>query len=275
MLLHVPLLMHRAWQEHAAELLREYLLHVIAEDPTAVEEHAAASEVLTCLAAQIPEPDLPTDPGALLSEATEEQVTIERLTLALPDSVLAHVPILESLLRTALEQSRSGALMSPPTQPEIVEMREWLCRQMLAQAQHDEPPVPWHADVDTDAVLADGSDLAAQYADLAVVRTPLIATNFDSIIVAASPAALEVLGYADAADLLGRRVIAVVPARYHQAHIAGTTLHTTNGRDNLLRVPLTVPMVRADGTEIIVHIEVRPHRLDEDHCVFVARFTAA
>ena len=94
-------------------------------------------------------------------------------------------------------------------------------------------------------------------------------------IVAASEAALQLLGYAAAEDLLGRRVIAVVPGRFHQAHIAGTTMNATNGRDKLLGVPLVVPMVRADGTEVLVSIEVRPHSLGDGSRVFVARFRAA
>ena len=70
-------------------------------------------------------------------------------------------------------------------------------------------------------------------------------------------------------------MIAVVPARYHQAHIAGTTLNATNGRDVLLGVPLVVPMVRADGSELLVSIEVCPEVIDDDRRVFVARFRAA
>ena len=92
---------------------------------------------------------------------------------------------------------------------------------------------------------------------------------------AASEPALHLLGYQHADELLGRRVIVVVPARFHQAHIAGTTLHATNGRDHLLGVPINVPMVRADGTEVPVRIEVRSQRLDDEHRVFVARFRAA
>jgi hypothetical protein len=66
-----------------------------------------------------------------------------------------------------------------------------------------------------------------------------------------------------------------VPTRFHQAHIAGTTLHATNGRSNLLGVPVDVPMVRADGSEVMVHIEVRAERLADERKVFVARFDAA
>jgi PAS domain S-box-containing protein len=107
------------------------------------------------------------------------------------------------------------------------------------------------------------------------VEEPLLATDEASVIVAASPAALDLLGYRHAEDLLGRRVLVVIPARYHQAHIAGTTLNATHGRDPLLGVPLTVPMVRANGTEVSVNIEVRPERLDLERRVFVARFQPA
>src|SRR3954449_12199211 len=88
----------------------------------------------------------------------------------------------------------------------------------------------------------------------------------------ASRPALDLLGYQHEGELLGRRVIVVVPARFHQAHIAGTTLHATNGPDNLLGVPINVPMLGSDGTEVPVRIQVRSKRLDVDHRVFVARF---
>ena len=273
-LLEVPLLIHHAWQEHAAELLREYLLLAITEDPGAVEAHAAASEVLNWLADQIPDPILPTDPDALLSEATEANVTVHEMMVEIPSAVLAHVPALDRLLLAATDEARAGNLMSPPSQPEIVEMREWLCGQLIDQARAGKAPSPWRADVDAHAVVADSRDLAARYADLALVDYPLIAADTDSVIVAASAAALDLLGYPDLADLLGRRVIAVVPERFRQAHIAGATLHATNGRANLLEVPVTVPMLRADGTEIAVHLEIRPQRLDADHCVFIATFAA-
>jgi PAS domain S-box-containing protein len=106
------------------------------------------------------------------------------------------------------------------------------------------------------------------------VDEPLLATDEASIVVAASPAALELLGFERAEDILGRRVIAVVPPRFHQAYIAGITLHMTNGGDTLLGVPVDVPMVRADGSEVMVRMEVRSERLDSRRRVFVARFVA-
>ena len=50
----VPTLMHLAWQEHAATLLREYLLHVLDEEGGILERHAHASAAMSLLHEQLP-----------------------------------------------------------------------------------------------------------------------------------------------------------------------------------------------------------------------------
>ncbi len=87
-----------------------------------------------------------------------------------------------------------------------------------------------------------------------------------------SPAALAFLGFRDESDLVGRRIITIIPRRFHQAHIAGTTLHMTNGRSPLLGIHVTVPVVRADGNEAPVELEINPHRSSAGRKVFVAEF---
>ncbi len=270
-----PLLMHWAWQEHGAALLREYLLHVLDEDPAILDRHAEASEAMSLLSEQLPAPKLSEDPDVLMADALEPDVTADEVVLHIPAGAVAHFATLDELLRRAIHEARAGRFLGPPTQPEIDEMRTWICAEVGQQSSGGTTATPWLARTDVRATLADQASFTTTYAGLAVVEEPLLATDEASIIVAVSPAALQLLGYPRAEDLLGRRVIAVVPARYHQAHIAGTTLNATNGRDRLLGVPLTVPMVRADGTEIMVDIEVCPENLDEQHRVFVARFAPA
>ncbi len=51
---HVPVLMHAAWQEHAATLLREYLLHVLGDDHDILDRHAHASAAMSLLHDQLP-----------------------------------------------------------------------------------------------------------------------------------------------------------------------------------------------------------------------------
>jgi PAS domain S-box-containing protein len=267
--------MHVAWQQHAATLLREYLLHVLGEDADILDKHAQASEAMNLLSQQLPVPVLPDDADALMAEAIEPHVTADEVVLRLSASSPEHFATLDDLLRRAIEEARAGHFLSPPTQPEIEEMRAWICSEVLRQTSGIATSTPWVARTDVRATLADQAELTETYAELALVDEPLLATDEASIIVAASPGALELLGYHDADEVLGRRVIAVVPHRFHQAHIAGTTLHMTNGRDTLLGVPVVVPMVRADGEEVPVRLEVRSERLDADHRVFVARFERA
>jgi len=270
-----PLLMHWAWQEHAAALLREYLLHVLDRDDTILDKHAEASAAMSLLSEQLPVPQLPDQRDALMVGALEPEVTADEVVLKIPVESLSNFATLDDLLGRAIREARAGRFLGPPTQPEIDEMRRWLCAEVARQSSGQATATPWLARTDVRAALADKAFLTATYASLAAVDEPLLATDEASIIVAASAPALRLLGYDSADELVGRRVLVVVPARYHQAHIAGTTLNATHGRDNLLGVPLVVPMVRADGSEVRVHIEVCPERLDEDHRVFVARFALA
>lgn len=270
----VPVLMHAAWQEHAATLLREYLLHALGDDDDILDKHAQASGAMSLLDEQLPRPSLPEHADALMAEAIEPAVSAPEVVLRVPATTVPHFATLNTLLRAAITASRTGVFLSPPTQPEIDEMREWICSEVARQSHGDTTATPWLARTDVRATLADQAALTATYAHLADVEGPLLATDEASIIVAASPAAVELLGYDRADELLGRRVIVVVPSRFHQAHIAGTTFHATNGRANLLDVPLEAPMVCADGSELPVTLEVRSVRLDDEHQVFVARFDA-
>ena len=272
---HVPMLMHAAWQEHAATLLREYLLHVLDEDDTILDKHAHASMAMSLLHDQVPTPVLPVEADELMADSIEPFVSADEVVLRIPVESVPYFATLDDLLSSALTEARTGAFLSPPTQPEIEEMRQWICSEVAYQSAGSTTATPWLARTDVRATLVDQEVLTTTYSHLSAVDEPLLVTDGASIIVAVSQAALGLLGYGRADELLGRRVIVVVPVRFHQAHIAGTTMHATNGRDNLLGVPIVVPMVRADGSEVPVHLEVRSQRLTKDHLVFVARFRPA
>jgi PAS domain S-box-containing protein len=278
MLRQVPLLMHMAWQEHAASLLREYLLFALADDEDALDNHAQASAAMSLLHEQLPAPNLGDEPNALMANAIEPHVTVQELVVDIPATVVPYFDTLNTLLKSAIAAARTGSLLSPPTQPEIDEMRQWLCTEVARQGAGDRTATPWVARTDVRATFLHVTEQPAQtgqYPGLADAGEAVLATDEASVIVVASAAALEILGYSSADELLGRRVLVVVPSQFHQAHIAGTTMNATNGRDTLLAVPIRVPMVRADGTEVLVDLEVRPHLLSDGRRVFVARFTPA
>lgn len=268
-LLDMPLLMHWAWQEHAATLLREHLLYALERDEHAVDDHAAASSALSILDEHLPTPQLPEDPEELMASSVEPAVTAPRVIVRIPAESVRHFEILDNLLVRAVEAAESGHLLSPPTQPEMAEMRAWLCGEVAGQARAAEP-TPWRTRSVVPLPLDPDTPRSQVYRDLSESDESFIATDETSIIVAVSPSVVEFLGYEREADLLGQRILAVVPERFHQAHIAGTTLHVTNGRDALLNLWITVPVVRADGTEVPVGLHVAPRRLGGDFQVYVA-----
>lgn len=269
-LLSVPLLMHWAWQEHAASLLRDYLLYALERHTGALDDHAAASGALSWLSASLPTPVLPTEPDALMASSVEPVVTAEQLSLSVPASSLHSFEVLDDLLSRAVSAAQDGHLLSPPTQPEMAEMRAWLCGEIARQAAGADP-TPWLAAPHSRVAIDRDPTREQVHRELSEEAEPLIVIDDRSVIVAVTPSALAFLGYGHEDDLLGRRVLAVVPPRFHQAHIAGTTLHVTNGRSALLDQWIRVPIIRADGTEVPVGLHVSSRLLRGDLRVFVAR----
>ncbi|HYO38861.1 MAG TPA: ATP-binding protein [Nocardioidaceae bacterium] len=272
-LLNVPLLMHSAWQEHASAVLREYLLvRVEADDLAIFEAHAQASDAMNLLYEQVPAPDLGDDPEALMAGALEPVVSRERLTLNVPRASVESFDTLDDLLRQAVALGEARVLLVPPTQPEIRDMSSWLCRQVRDQHAAGAPPVPWSSLQSLTEPSPPATPASPDAAEVAASPRALMAIDEASVVVAVSPSVVRFLGHPDAAALVGRRVLSIVPARYHQAHIAGTTLHMTNGRSVLLGRPVTVPVVRADGTEAPVELRVDPQLLPDGRRMFVAEF---
>ena len=269
-LINVPLLMHAAWQEHAAALLREMMLIRLDEDLSALEHHAGASDALSVLFEQVPVPEIGEDPDAIMGSATEPGVSMSKLTLRVPRSSLEHFDLLDSLLEDAVALSDLGELLAPPTQPELRVMRQWICEQVRTQvagssglawlSPTDAPPPVTPVPLDWDPAEVNSS------------RRALLTADDANLIIAASPSALALLGYQELDQLVGQRLISIIPLRYHQAHIAGFTLHLVNGRSPLLGHRVTVPVVRADGSEVVTGVTVDATPLPSGRRVFTAEF---
>ena len=269
-LLEFPLLIHTAWQEHSATLLREYLLMslVHGDEAAAFQRHAEACEALHLLAEQAPVLDLGDDADRIMSDAVEPRVTVPRLVLEVPRSVLEAFEVLDSMMDEAVAAADDGRMLVPTTQPELREMRRWLRDQIRSQSLTGAAPDPYAADLHHDAVGEPDSPDGWDASRVGASGDALIAANGSGQIVAVSSPAAEFLGYRPE-QLVGRRVLALIPDRFRQAHVAGMTLHLINGRRPLLDHEVTVPMLHADGSEREARLVIGSEPVSGDR-VFVA-----
>lgn len=272
----LPLLLHLAWHEHAETLLREHLLSRLEEDETAaLAEHALVSAAMALLHEQVPAPALPggvrtlDDVEGLLTSVVEPAATLDEGRLRLPPGAEAGFAALERVLDAALAMAEADRLLAAPVQPELQALRRWLCGQVASQAA-GAAPVAWST---PSALPAPGAAVGTSEWDHAPVDRATgaeVAVDDTGRIVAISDPALDLLGYAGRDDLVGRRLLALVPPRFHQGHLAGFTRYLTHGRDPLIGTPAVVPFVRAGGAEAALEMRVEARPAAAGRRVFVA-----
>lgn len=266
----MPLLMHAAWQEHAAALLRELMLIRLEDDLEAIEHHASASDALSILFEQVPSPDPGEDPEAIMAGATEPGVSAPSLHLLIPPASLPHFDQLDQALEDAVRLAELGELLAPPTQPEVRIMRKWLCQEIRSQASGGDASA-WVSPTDARPPETSGL-LDWDPANVSTSGRSLIAADDTNRILAVSAPAAAWLGYAGEESLVGQRLISIIPTRYHQAHIAGFTLHLVNGRSPLLGTRVRVPVLRADGSEVDTELLVEARTMPHGRRLFTAEF---
>jgi len=268
-LLNVPLLLHAAWQQHAEAVLREHLLAHMNNgsdgDPFAV--HAMAVDALLLLAEHIPSADVRGDLDDLVASAVDPRVSMPKVELAVPRDSVHHFEVLDVTLDSAQNMADNGQLLVPVVQPEVRMMRQWLCRQVLGQAAGRDP-VAWPPS----EALTPPPQRALAWDSHTVTESAVaaIAADDTDIIVAVSAAALHLLGYDRADELLGQRLVTIIPRRYRQAHLAGFTLHLLTGRGPLMTRQVEVPVLRRDGSERVVRLGVEARHVVSGRSVFVA-----
>jgi PAS domain S-box-containing protein len=255
----LPVALALAWQQHVDALLRELALarwdpdspvggELPADDVAAADAFATVATALEALG-----------PAQALPSYVDVDVPMSRDTAA-------HFPELGRLLDYAITLAEQGLTLAPPTQPEIRFLRRWICGQALQQAEGARPE-PWPG---LPAELLAADTPAVEW-DATAVRTatdPVVAADDVNRIIAASPAAFDLLGWGD--DLVGQRIVAIIPERFREVHIAAFTLHLLTGETRILDREATVPALRRDGTEVTVHLLVRRETAADGHAVFVA-----
>jgi PAS domain S-box-containing protein len=258
-LIAVPLRLARAWQQHCDALMREHLLacwDLEGDVDARLAEHALAGEAFAEVAAAI--------------DAADGDSTAD-ITLSADAGTESRFAALGTVLDQVVAMAERDELLAPPTQPEIRQLRSWICTQVREQLA-SAAPTPW-------AGL--GEAVAAQVRPVDWDATPVleaagavIAADDANRILAASRSALDLLGWAGA-DLVGERIVRIIPHRLREDHVAAFTDHLITGATTILDRMVRVPALRRDGSEVTVDLAVRRESAAGGRTVFVATMTQA
>ena len=255
----VPVAIYCAWQQHAESMLREATLVALDENGVATGDYPLAAQALGALAAAAAEIFVLRDNGVATADA--------RLLIA-ADAV-PWFPILRDLLARATALSETGRLLTPPSLPEVVALRNWVCEEVSRQTAGLEPQ-PWRA-----LPLEEVGPAAASPELLDAVRGSthaLIAADASNRIVAVSDAAAELLGW-PGGELEGRRLVTIIPERFRDRHVAGFTRYLLNGSGPLVGQTVTVQALRRDGSEIEISLLIERRPDPATRALFVATLT--
>ena len=181
---------------------------------------------------------------------------------------------LQDVLDHGERLAAAGQLLVRSGLPEIIAVRDWAAEQVIAQVAGS-PPAPWPgadderftADVDRHAVPAGWDRAKVDDADVG-----LIAVTEDNRICAVSATLTEVLGW-PADELLGRRVVLIVPPRFREAHVAGFSRHLSTGDARALGVQLRLPVLTRAGEEVECEFLIESEATPEGQVVYLAHIT--
>ena len=256
-LLGLPPALWLAAREHHDALLRELLLHLATHDAAddgqvdLAAADRARTVVSTAVLAAVREADRGSDgDSAVRQERVPDPLDVEVIVSVELASAFA---ALQDALDAGEQLAVAGLLLVPPGLPEVVAVRDWACEQVVAQLA-GVPATAWpgaaHERFVNDVrgwvsdALAD-VDLPGVHSSLTAV---VAADQFNRIVAVSEPLA-QLVG-CTAEELVGRRVVTLVPPRLREAHVVGFSRHLHSGQARPQGVPVVLPLLRADGSEV-------------------------
>jgi PAS domain S-box-containing protein len=260
LLLKLPVPLYVAAEAQWKGLLREYVLRGLGDftQTYGPEEVARAGRALDALSSAVER----LDPSSLLLTAGQHRdVELQTATVTAED-----FGVLQGVLDDAIRLSRAEELLMLAPLPEVVALRNWFCDQAMQQAA-GAPASPWQLRGDgpappTTRVTWDTSIEPGP-------ETAWLVGDDHNRIVAASPAALALLGWTDA-QLVGQRLLTVIPPAHREAHLAAFTRSVVEGVGRILGTPLRLPALKADGSEVPIILTLTRHAAHAGRTVFLA-----
>lgn len=253
----MPLQLWLSARQHHDALLRELALFSAEHDldvdlarADVARSRISEAVVRAVAATSAPAVDLP-----LHVEAAESSDF-----LSLPDT-------LDLAERLALR----GDLLVHPALPEIIAVRDWACEQVVAQLSGS-PPVPWPgADQARFETEVRGRDTPASFdtEEIRLARRPVIAADDANRIIAVSEPLAQRLGWSQE-ELVGRRVVSIVPPAQREAHVAGFSRYLSTGERRILDRTIELPVLCADNSEVRCRLRIEARPAGAGRSVFVA-----
>ena len=180
---------------------------------------------------------------------------------------------LQDALDVAEDLAVAGRLLARPGLPEVVAVRDWATNQVIAQlAGAPAHPWPGRAHERFETALHERADPGVHDWDARAVADsprPALAADDANRIVAVSRPLADLLGWR-VEDLVGRRVTTIIPPRLREAHVAGFSAYLSTGERHILGVPLRLPALRADDTEIMCTLLIETASAGPTRSIFVA-----
>ncbi|WP_258723263.1 ATP-binding protein [Cellulomonas sp. NS3] len=256
----VPPTLWMAAQEHHDAILRELRLYSASHPETTFDfagAEVARTAVLDLVAVEAQEAPRGTGRRVTLPEGHPSPLREVRapvdITLQVLPGAAASSAALQDVLDAGEQLAADGSLLAFPGQPEIVAVRDWVCEQVQSQLR-GVPPRPWAGsahtrfEVDAEAVRS-SAEIATIIEHVRSSPRGVVASDARNRILAVSAGLAASLGW-DVDDLVGRRIVTLIPPSLREAHIAGFSRHLSTGRAHVLGVPLELPVLHASGHEL-------------------------
>ena len=264
-------------RQHHDAILRDFVLYC-AEHGAAKIDLAAADKARSTISNALIEaleeahgsgtapPVLPEGPPRPLPWVVDHL----DLAIEVPADTGWQFAALQDALDVAEALALEGKLLLRPGLPEVIAVRDWACEQVIAQLSGS-PSAPWPgtAQMRFETEVRSPGVVEWDNSSVADSQRGVIAADDANRIVAVSRPLARLLGWRPE-DLVGRRVVTVVPPALREAHVAGFSRHLTTGEAHVLGVPLDLPVLRKDGSEVPCRFIIERAPVNPGRSVYVA-----
>lgn len=244
-LLGLPVHLTRAALQHEDAVLRELALAALSgQTPAGMPAWEGATIDLTPV----------LDPVEVALSEGEHSIDVEATFPAGAD-------VGSGRRRQLVEQAEglvaSGGFLAHRPLPEVVRVRGWLHGEIIGQAG-GAAPTPW---VDSEELGPTGSwvRLSDRERDqLLELEGPVVVADETNHIIHVDEAAAALLGWG-VDELVGRRLITIVPPALRGAHVAGYTRYQLTRSPVIVGSTVQVPALRKDGSTVEVSLLIQPY----------------